>query len=153
MSASGNGNDKLNFEINILPILDILSVLICFLLLTAVWLQIGTLDTKQAIGDNSTAGAVNPPSLWVTMEADGSMQLSLRDVPKAKTLEERIARSTEGVDLQRLEARLQAYKAQWPDLKTSVVRPGAQTNYGDVIRVMDKLKQNSFEGVGLSPLG
>ncbi|WP_413581542.1 ExbD/TolR family protein [Bdellovibrio sp. HCB288] len=153
MSASGNGNDKLNFELNILPILDILSVLICFLLLTAVWLQVGTIDTKQAIGDNSTAGATNPPSLWVTLEADGSVQLSLRDIPKAKTLEERIAKSSKGLDLATLESRLQAYKAKWPELKTSVVRPGAQTNYGDVIRVMDKLKQNSFEGVGLSPLG
>ncbi|MGE5086492.1 MAG: ExbD/TolR family protein [Bacillota bacterium] len=152
---SSNGQDKdLNFELNILPILDILSVLICFLLLTAVWVQIGTLDTKQAIGDNSTVQqAKNPPSLWVTLEADGSLQLSLRDIPQAKTLEERIAKSSEGINWKALETKLQSLRAQWPDLKTSIVRPGAQSNYGDVIRVMDKLKQSSFEGVGLSPLG
>ncbi|MBO9665192.1 MAG: biopolymer transporter ExbD [Bdellovibrio sp.] len=153
MSAGGQDKD-LNFELNILPILDILSVLICFLLLTAVWIQIGTLDTKQAIGDNSTVSqAKNPPSLWVTLEADGSLQLSLRDIPQAKKLEDRIARTSEGVNWKVLEAKLQALKTQWPELKTSVVRPGAQSNYGDVIRVMDKLKQSSFEGVGISPLG
>ena len=52
----------LNFEINILPILDILSVLICFLLLTAVWVQVGTLDTRQAIGDNTSSAGKNPPA-------------------------------------------------------------------------------------------
>ncbi len=144
---------ELNFEINILPILDILSVMICFLLLTAVWVQLGTLDTKQAIGDNSTAGAKNPPSLWVTVEADGGVQLSLRDLPKAKTLESRIAKSTKGVNWEALEAKLVDLRNQWPDLKTSVVRPEANTSYGDVIRVMDQLKKTAFEGVGLSPLG
>lgn len=144
---------ELNFEINILPILDILSVLICFLLLTAVFVQIGTLDTKQAIGDNSTAGAKNPPSLWVTMAADGGVQLSLRDVPKAKVLESRIGKSTKGVNWEALEGKLKALRDQYPDLKTSVVRPEANTSYGDVIRVMDRLKQSAFEGVGLSPLG
>ncbi|WP_347359694.1 biopolymer transporter ExbD [Bdellovibrio sp.] len=144
---------ELNFEINILPILDILSVLICFLLLTAVFVQIGTLDTKQAIGDNSTAGAKNPPSLWVTMAADGGVQLSLRDLPQAKVLESRITKSTKGVNWDALEGKLKALRDQYPDLKTSVVRPEANTSYGDVIRVMDHLKQSAFEGVGLSPLG
>ncbi len=143
----------LNFEINILPILDILSVLICFLLLTAVWLQLGSIDTKQAIGDNSTAGAKNPPSLWVGVEKDGNLTLSLRDLPKEKKLEDRVARSARGVNYDVLSAKLLALKAKWPELKTSIVRPGPQTSYGDVIKIMDQLKKHEFEGVGISPLG
>ena len=153
MSGSSNSNDKLNFEINILPILDILSVLICFLLLTAVWIQIGTLDTKQAIGDNSTAGAKNPPSLWVTLNADGSVERSVRDLPKLQTSETRLARSGKSVNWDALQAKLADLKAKYPDLKTGIVRPGAQSSYGDVIKIMDQLKENQFEGVGLSPLG
>jgi len=143
----------LNFEINILPVLDILSVLICFLLLTAVWLQLGTINTKQAIGDNSTAGVKNPPSLWVTLQKDGGVQLSLRDVPQAKSLEDSIGKTAGGVNWTTLDAKLQALRAQWPDLKTSIVRPEAHASYGDVIRIMDQLKKNEFDGVGLSPLG
>lgn len=153
MSATDNNNDKLNFEINILPILDILSVLICFLLLTAVWIQIGTLDTKQAIGDNSTSGAKNPPSLWVTLEADGAIQLSVRDLPKLQTVESRLPKSAQGVNWENLQAKLADLKTKYPELKTGIVRPGAQSSYGDVIKVMDSLKENQFEGVGLSPLG
>jgi len=144
---------ELNFELNIMPVLDILSVLICFLLLTAVWMQLGTLDTKQAIGDNSTAGAKNPPSLWVTLQKDGTVQLSLRDVPQAKNLEHNVAKTSGGVNWASLEEKIQALRAQWPDLKTSIVRPEARTSYGDVIRIMDQLKKNQFDGVGLSPLG
>lgn len=144
---------ELNFELNILPVLDILSVLICFLLLTAVWLQLGSIDTKQAIGDNSTAGQKNPPSLWVTLSKDGTVQLSLRDVPQAKSLEDSVAKTTTGVNWATLDTKIQALRSQWPDLKTSIVRPEAHASYGDVIRIMDQLKKNQFDGVGLSPLG
>lgn len=143
----------LNFEINILPVLDILSVLICFLLLTAVWVQVGTLDTRQAIGDNSTTGAVNPPSLWVTLQKDGTVQLSLRDVPKVKNLEDSVSKTATGVNWAALESKIQNLRSKIPDLKTGIVRPEARVSYGDVIRIMDSLKKNQFEGVGLSPLG
>lgn len=144
---------ELNFELNILPVLDILSVLICFLLLTAVWIQIGTIDTRQAIGDNSTAGAKNPPSLFITVNMQGGIQLSARDLPNAKRFEAQIQSSAQGVNWNQLERKLQALKQQFPDLKTGIVQPEAQAAYGDVIRIMDKLKQFQFEGVGLSPLG
>lgn len=146
-------NKELNFEINILPILDILSVLICFLLLTAVWIQIATLDTKQAIGDNSMSGAKNPPSLWVTLEADGAVQLSVRDLPKLQQVESRLPRMGEGINWSALQAKLTDLKKSYPELKTGIVRPESTSSYGDVIKIMDQLKNNEFEGVGLSPLG
>lgn len=145
---------ELNFELNILPILDILSVLICFLLLTAVWIQMGTLDTRQAIGDNSVIDTKkNPPSLFVTVNTQGGIELSARDLPNANKYEERIQGSNQGVNWAMLEQKLQALKEKFPDLKTGIVRPEAQASYGDVIGIMDKLKQFQFEGVGLSPLG
>ncbi|MBK9324143.1 MAG: biopolymer transporter ExbD [Bdellovibrionaceae bacterium] len=143
----------LNFELNILPVLDILSVLICFLLLTAIWMHVGTIDTKQAIGDNAISGEKNPPSLWVTLAKDGSIQLSLRDVPKANSLEESISKISTGINWSVFSSKIQTLKEQMPELRTTVVRPEAQTSYGDVIRVMDQLKKYQFEGVGLSPLG
>lgn len=149
---------ELNFEINILPILDILSVLICFLLLTAVWTQIGTLDTHQALGDNSTAGAENPPSLWIAMSPDGSLQFSLRDLKpemKAQELsqESSLRAFRNGVNWQAFGEMIQNYKQKLPDLKTVVITPEARTNYGDVIKVMDQLKRNQMTDIGLSPLG
>lgn len=144
---------ELNFELNILPVLDILSVLICFLLLTAVWVQMGSIDTKQALGDNAISAAKNPPSLWVTLQKDGTVELSLRDVPHAKNLEHRVAKTAQGVNWESLDSKIQDLRNQWPDLKTGIVRPEARAAYGDVIKIMDQLKKNQFDGVGLSPLG
>ena len=145
---------NLDFDINILPILDILSVLICFLLLTAVWVQIGTLDTKQAVGDNSSVSAgKNPPSLWVTLNENGTVLLQLRDVGTTKNLDSTISRTKQGVNWTAFAGKVKELKAKWPDLKTSVIQPQANTDYGDVIKAMDQLKQNAFEGVGISPLG
>lgn len=147
---------ELNFEINILPILDILSVLICFLLLTAVWTQIGTLDTKQALGDNSTAGDKNPPSLWIAISPDGSMKFSLRDLkPEMNKVarESGLRASSAGINWQAFSQMIQNFRTQLPDLKTVVITPEAQANYGDVIKVMDQLKRNELTDIGLSPLG
>jgi biopolymer transport protein ExbD len=146
---------ELNFDINILPILDILSVLICFLLLTAVWVQIGTIDTKQAIGDNTNTAGKNPPSVWVMVEQNGNVTLSLRDLPNAKTpvQDSQIPAEKTGINWESLNNQLQALTSKWPDLKTGIVRPSPQTPYKDVIKMMDQLKQFKFEGVGLSPLG
>ena len=142
----------LNFEINIIPILDILSVMICFLLLTAVWMQIGTIDTKQAIGDNSTTGATNPPSLWIAVDANGTLDLSLRDVKAGGSAAGKISASRGQVNWAMLTKKIQSLKAQFPALKTVVIRPESKANYVVVIKIMDSLKQNQMTDIGLSPL-
>lgn len=143
---------ELNFEINILPILDILSVLICFLLLTAVWIQLGSIDTKQAIGDNSVSGAENPPSLWIQVSRSGALQLSLRDVKADIARESLVRAGRAGIDWENATQALRQIKARLPALKTVIIRPEAKANYGDVIRLMDRLKQNEMTDIGLSPL-
>jgi biopolymer transport protein TolR len=143
----------LNFEINILPILDILSVLICFLLLTAVWVQIGSLSTTQALGDNSLSGAKNPPSLWIGVSANGNLQFSLRDVKTKARLESQLVAQNSAVNWVGLNQKIQSLKTEVPELKTVVIRPEAKANYGVVIKIMDQLKQNKLTDIGLSPLG
>lgn len=142
----------LNFEINILPILDILSVLICFLLLTAVWIQVGTLSTQQALGDNTISEKQNPPSLWIQVARTGDVLLSLRDLKKP-VADSKISAGLEGVNWEVLQQKIASLKQTYPDLNTAVIRPEAKTNYGLVIRLMDHLKKNQMNDVGLSPLG
>ena len=144
---------ELNFELNILPILDILSVMICFLLLTAVWIQVNSLDTKQAIGDNTISQKENPPSLWIGVERNGTLKISLRDVKGNTAQESTLSGSSNGVNWTALSQKIQSLKTQFPTLNTVIIRPEAKANYGVVIRLMDQLKQNQMTDVGLSPLG
>jgi biopolymer transport protein TolR len=116
MNHEGNNKKNLNFELNILPILDILSVLICFLLLAAVWIQLGSIDTKQAVGDSTSTTGKNPPSLWVRVEKNGTLNLSLRDVPRKKNLEDQIVHGNSGVDWRMFSAKLQTLRTKFQDL-------------------------------------
>ena len=43
----GGGKRGLDFEINLVPFIDLLSCLISFLLVTAVWTQLGKIDLNQ----------------------------------------------------------------------------------------------------------
>lgn len=144
----------LNFEVNIIPILDILSVLICFLLLTAVWIQLGSIDTQQAVGDNNISAAqTNPPSLWIAVGSNGALRLSLRDVKTSMPLERTVNAGREGINWDIANSLITNIKTQLPDLKTVIIRPAAKVNYGDVIRLMDNLKKLQLTDIGLSPLG
>jgi len=42
--------EKPSTEIDLVAFISLLSVCICFLLLTTIWVQIGSMNVKQAIG-------------------------------------------------------------------------------------------------------
>src|SRR5437868_1225739 len=69
----------LDFEINLIPCIDLLSVCICFLLLTAVWLSVGSVNVKQAVGGQPAAETEKKPQLWVILGEEGSVSLDLQN--------------------------------------------------------------------------
>lgn len=142
---------NVDFEINLLPVISVLAVCICFLLLTAVWVHIGTIDTAQAIGAESTSGANNPPSLVVQLDKDQSFELQLKDI---NTQQRRfMIRSNHGTaDWKRLDSALLSLKQRFPQLNTSVVLNRSQVKYGHVIKTVDSLKKANFKDVGVSPI-
>jgi biopolymer transport protein ExbD len=54
------GKKSVDFAVNLIPSIDLLSVLIAFLLITAVWTQIARVDTDQAIS-KSPDSSPRPP--------------------------------------------------------------------------------------------
>jgi biopolymer transport protein TolR len=148
---SKTNSKNVDFEINLLPVISVLAVCICFLLLSAVWVHVGTIDTAQAIGAESKSGTNNPPSLIVQLDKNNSFDLQLKDI---KTNQRRFmiqARAGEA-DFKRLDQALTALKSKYPDLNTSVVLNRPQVKYGHVIKTVDSLKKAQFKDVGVSPI-
>jgi len=54
-TPSKGGKKSVDFMVNLIPTIDLMSVLISFLLITAVWTQIARIDTDQAISQNTSA--------------------------------------------------------------------------------------------------
>lgn len=147
---------EMNFELDLLPVISMMSVCICFLLLTAVWTQIGSVNIDQGLGQESTRTeeGQKQPSVWITMKSNGEVNFKMMDAPgihgslQSKTL----SLGAGGAGWPMLEAHAAQLKQQLPELKTALVMPDARVNYGDVIRMMDRLKILQIGEIGIAPL-
>jgi biopolymer transport protein ExbD len=144
----------LDFEVNLIPCIDLLSVCICFLLLTAVWLHIGSINVKQAVGGQSQAETVKKPLLWVYMAEDGQLTFNVQQsslVPS--TLANLKLPGAEGhVNIGELGRVLAQLTTKDPGLKTALIQPQAKSSYEDIINLMDEFKKLGLTDLGVAPL-
>lgn len=155
MVQSGGKKDKLelDFELNLIPAIDLLSTCICFLLLTAVWINLGSLKLEQGTGEVNATGGANPPSLWIEVERSGQLTLSTRDLPQGQRgLQNSVLAPTAGrVDRLKLDQALELIQKKMPSIATVIVRPQVKVAYGEVITVIDSLKAAKIKDVGIAP--
>lgn len=153
-SPSQGSQGEMNFEINLVPFIDILSTCICFLLMTAIWIHIGVFNVSQAIGSEPPAGGKNPPTVIADVRGDGSVRFSLKDLPGAASPAVKdIAPSRRGgIDWTAVSGFVADVSSRNPELKTVLVMPTAKTRYDDVIRLMDVFKTNRIDQIGIAPL-
>lgn len=148
------GKQHLDFEINLIPFIDLLSSCICFLLLTAVWVQVGSMDVKQAVGGQPAAETVKKPTLWVNMGADGAVTLNVQDSKKVPGKLQKLGiKGLEGkMDLTQIDVAIKELKTLEPELRTALIQPQAASLYEDMIVLMDNFKQQGLVDLGVSPL-
>ena len=137
----------LDFEINLIPCIDLLSVCICFLLLTAVWLQVGSLNVKQAIGGQSAAETEKKSQLWVSMGDKGELTFNIKQSAKITG-----ARATMKTTVTDMAKAVETLKTLDPSLKTVLIQPRTQTEYDEIITVMDEFKKSGMNDLGVVPL-
>src|SRR5262245_52514987 len=82
--TGGGGRRKLDFDLNLVPFIDLLSCCISFLLITAVWTQMAQLDTTQKL-DGGSGGQEKPKKINITIAQSG-YELHLPDAATACTI-------------------------------------------------------------------
>jgi len=70
VTGGGDGN-KLNVDLNLVPFIDLLSMLVLFLLLSVVWVQVGAIQTGVEKGGAATVTPVKENKLVVQVKANG----------------------------------------------------------------------------------
>lgn len=144
----------LDFEVNLVPFIDFLSVAICFLLITAVWLNVGSMDVKQAVGGQAQEDTKKSPLVWIRMTPQGDLDLEVQQsslVP-ANLRKFRVAQLDKQVNWEGLEKALANLRQVEPALNTGLIQPTASTAYEEIIDVMDKMKKTGMTDLGVSPL-
>jgi biopolymer transport protein ExbD len=148
--GGGDGKKSINAELNLVPFIDFLSVLISFLLVSAVWTQLARINVTQK---SASGGApsdqpiqnVEQLKITIAVNPDGFV-LSVGPLQK-----ENIAKKGTEYDYEALFQKLSTLKEANPDKEDLIVGSVAGVQYEFVIRTVDFCIKAGFPTVTVAP--
>ncbi len=140
-------NKDLNFELNLLPVISLLAVLICFLLLTTAWIHMASVDVSQAVGGQSQAETKKQPELWIQLN-NNSLTYQVKNLEG----EQGNFNRRKPLKLKYAGKHFNALKGKIDNLNMALISPSPDTDYAKVIAMIDELKQEQINEVGVNPL-
>ena len=149
MAQQSQNKKNLNVELNLLPVFDVLSVCICFLLMTVVWVEIRAMETKQAMGSQAVAETAKIASVWLTIDERNNLTVVMKSIAgtESKTM---IPVKAGAIDFEKVKAALtNAFNQK---ATATHILPAKNTKYDQVIKLMDMAKQVGITNIGLSPI-
>jgi len=148
--AAGGSNEP-----NLTPFIDLFSVLICFLLMTAAWTQLESvqvqIEEKPKINPVDVADETPPPppdakkiKLTLHLQSD---RIQIKENEQVRMV------SVNGMDVSGggLRAVLESWKGRLPDDQVIVIESGEKATYGQLIRLYDVVTQSGWSNVAISP--
>jgi biopolymer transport protein TolR len=139
------GRRSLSPELNLVPYIDLLTCMVTFLLITAVWTQLAQLDVAQrAPGKNPGDAPVATP-LRIAVGGDGF-------VVAANATERRLDKREGRYDYDTLRSVLVEIHRQLPDLLDVHVACDDAVAYEDVVRTADVARGARFPAVTVTDL-
>lgn len=147
-SVGGDGGDKLNVELNLVPFIDLLSTLVLFLLVTTVWLQVAAIPAAVKSKGQASVATPTPSTVDIHVTANG-YQLSWPAALAKKGFVSAIPRKGKIYDVERLQKALTMASAT-KALSGATVSSDDGVPYGRVIEAVDAAKGGGGLSVGLS---
>jgi biopolymer transport protein ExbD len=141
--GGGRGKSQ-NFDLNLVPFIDLLSVLITFLLVTAVWLQMSSLDTEQSIQDpNQTPPPMEtPPTPPLTVHISADAIEVFRNIDGRQVF---AARGPDQYDWVAIGEAIKAEKSAWPIEVQATIITDDGVKYEHMIKALDISREHGFE--------
>jgi len=148
-SGNKSGKKPLNADLNLVPYIDLLTCMVAFLLITAVWSQLARLNIHQK--GQGQAGEDTPPEkvfkLIVLVNADGYNLVADQDqqpIPKKGDV---------SYDFEKLSDELKKIKDSHPDKTDIQVASEDTIKFDTLIRTMDAAMTARFPDVSLIDSG
>jgi biopolymer transport protein TolR len=139
--------EKLNFEVNLVPFIDLLSSLVMFLLVTAVWIQISVVPASVQVKETSIANASTPPSTRTLIKLTPTAY-ELTWPPTYSNLPRSLLKKDGDYDVAALvELLSQANKSS---ITEAAITADEEVSYGSVVQAIDAAKSGGFAVVALS---
>ena len=152
--GGGKGGKKsLDVSINLTPFIDLMAVTISFLIMTAVWTQIGRLQVSQAGGPSTEEEQqqeqtktvqltlyITPTELKLTAD-----QTALDPIPITRDAKQRL-------DLAKLTERIKELKTQLPDQTAITLQTDDKVRYEDLVRIIDECLGSGLPQISVSAM-
>jgi biopolymer transport protein TolR len=149
VGGGGGGKKSIQAELNLVPFIDFLSVLISFLLVSAVWTQLARINVtqKSALGGAPSEQPLQNVELKITIAVNTEgFILSTGPIQK-----EPIAKKGTEYDYETLYQKLKQLKDSNPDKEDLIVGGVAGVDYEFVIRTVDYCIKAGFPMVTMAP--
>lgn len=144
------GKKSANFELNLVPFIDLFSTLICFLLITAAWNELDALSTGAPPAMNAESNPNDPPP---PPEKKVILSVSLLTDRLDIAEEERITQIPHAggnPDYEKLKLLLEQWKQRYPERKDLILNTDSRAPYKHLIGLMDTMIAGSFPDVGIN---
>ena len=145
---SSSGGRKTSLELNLVPFIDLMSVLITFLLITAVWTQVSMIQIGSSIYGRKTEST--PPT--ITPSADVVLKLDVRPSGYVLTVAKdvyTIPLKSSAYDDNSLISRLQQVKQKYPDKIDGNIAMADDIPYERLIHAMDAYLKSGFSAISV----
>lgn len=152
-NESSSPGRSTNTDLNLVPFIDLMSVLITFLLITAVWSQVSMIQIGSSIYGKKTENqdpAPPPPMADIPLRLDVK-DFGFRLVIGKDTFQ--LPKEDEAYDTEGLLERLKTIKGTYPAKSDAVITVDDEVAYEYLILGMDALLQGGFPSISVSTVG
>jgi len=147
-TGGGGGKKPLNADLNLVPYIDLLTCMVAFLLITAVWTQLARLQASQK--GQGQAGEEVPPeqqvNIVVVVNQDGYNLVVGQDQTP-------IPKKGDQYDVEKLGGELKKVKDAHPDKNDVKVASEDQIKFDTLVRTMDTVLTARFPHISLIDTG
>ena len=143
-----SGKKSLNAELNLVPYIDLLTCMVAFLLITAVWTQLARLNASQK--GQGQAGEETPPEQQVNIVVVVNQEGFNLVVGQEQTP---IAKRGDQYDFEKLGAELKKVKTNNPDKNDLKVASEDQIKFETLVNTMDAALSSQFPDISLIDTG
>jgi biopolymer transport protein TolR len=146
VEEGGSSGRSANVELNLVPFIDLMSVLITFLLITAVWSQVSMIELGSSVEGKRNQDLQQPPP-EPPKDADVVLRVDAKESGFRVAMEREtklIPKVGDEYDMDALLAELKQFKQKFPDKIDAKLTIEEQLNYEVMIKGMDALLQAGF---------
>ena len=150
LGTSKGGKKALDAQINLVPFIDLMAVTISFLIMTAVWTQIGRLQVSNSGGPASDEKEEEKKTVPVTLLiTDKELKLTVGGsvydpMPFVRDAKGRL-------DLMKLKDKLKEVRTNLPDQQNITLQTEDAVKYDDLVHIIDEVIGAGLPSIQVSP--